>query len=78
MVPHPAPRIADGFADLVDSRIPRGRRHALLDSVTIAFCGVISGAESWVEVAQWGRVKQDWLADWLDLPHGIPSHDTFG
>jgi len=78
MVLHPAPRIADGFADLVDPRIPRGRRHALLDSVTIAVYGVISGAESWVEVAQWGRIKQDWLADWLDLPHGIPSPDSFG
>jgi len=70
----PRARIADGFADLVDPRIPRGRRHALLDSVTIAVCGVISGAESWVEVAQWARIKQDWL----DRPHGIPAHDTFG
>lgn len=78
MLPHPAPRIADCFADLVDPRIPRGRRHRLLDIVTIAVCAVISGAESWVEVAQWGRTKQDWLADWLDLPHGIPAHDTFG
>ncbi len=78
MVPHPAPRIADCFADLVDPRIARGRRHQLLDIVTIAVCAVISGAESWVEVAQWGRIKADWLADWLALPHGIPSHDTFG
>ena len=78
MLPHPAPRIADCFCDLVDPRIPHGRRHRLLDIVTIAVCAVISGAESWVEVAQWGRIKQDWLADWLDLPHGIPTHDTFG
>jgi predicted transposase YbfD/YdcC len=78
MLPHPAPRIADCFCDLVDPRIPQGRRHRLLDIVTIAVCAVISGAESWVEVAQWGRIKQDWLADWLDLPHGIPAHDTFG
>lgn len=75
---HPAPRIADCFCDLVDPRIPQGRRHRLLDIVTIAVCAVISGAESWVEVAQWGRSKQDWLADWLELPHGIPAHDTFG
>lgn len=78
MLPHPAPRIAECFCDLVDPRIPQGRRHRLLDLVTIAVCAVISGAESWVEVAQWGRIKQDWLADWLDLPHGIPTHDTFG
>lgn len=78
MLPHPAPRIADCFRDLVDPRLARGRRHRLLDIVTIAVCAVISGAESWVEVAQWGRIKQDWLADWLELPHGIPAHDTFG
>ena len=71
MLPHPAPRIADCFCDLVDPRFPHGRRHRLLDSVTIAVCAVISGAESWVEVAQWGRIKQAWLADWLDLSTGI-------
>ncbi len=78
MVLHPAPQIADCFSDLTDPRISRGRRHALLDIVTIAVCAVISGAESWVEIEQWGRAKQGWLADWLDLPHGIPSHDPFG
>lgn len=78
MLSHPAPRIADCFCDLIDPRIARGRRHRLLDLVTIAVCAVISGAESWVEVEQWGRIKQAWLADWLELPHGIPSHDTFG
>lgn len=78
MLAHPVPRIADCFAELVDPRIPQGRRHRLLDIVTIAVCAVLSGAESWVEVAQWGRIKQDWLTDWLDLPHGIPAHDTFG
>lgn len=78
MLPHPAPRIADCFGDLVDPRIARGRRHRLLDIVTIAVCAVISGAESWVEVAQWGRIKQAWLADWLALPNGIPAHDTLG
>jgi predicted transposase YbfD/YdcC len=78
MLSHPAPRIADCFCDLIDPRIPRGRRHRLLDIVTIAVCAVLSGAESWVEVAQWGRAKQAWLAAWLDLPHGIPAHDTFG
>lgn len=41
-------------------------------------CAVISGAESWVEVEQWGQVKADWLTDWLGLAHGIPSQDTFG
>lgn len=78
MLAHPAPRIADCFADLVDPRIERTKRHQLLDIVTIALCAVISGAETWVEVEQWGQSKVDWLSDWLVLPHGIPSHDTLG
>jgi DDE_Tnp_1-associated len=47
MLSHPAPRIADCFCDLVDPWIARGRRHRVLDLVTIAVCAVISGAESW-------------------------------
>lgn len=78
MADHSSPRIADCFADLVDPRVARTRRHNLLDIITIALCGVICGAESWVEVEDWGDAKLDWLRTWLALPHGIPSHDTFG
>lgn len=78
MVPHPASRIAACFVDLVDPRVARCRRHALLDIVTIAVCAVLAGADTFVDIAAWGRAKQDWLAEWLELPHGIPSHDTFG
>jgi predicted transposase YbfD/YdcC len=78
MSTHPSLRIADCFVDLVDPRINRTKRHALLDLVTIALCGVMCGAESWVEVADWGDAKLEWLRAWLELPNGIPSHDTFG
>jgi DDE_Tnp_1-associated len=44
----------------------------------IAICAVIAGAESWVEVATFGQAKESWLKRFLDLPNGIPSHDTFG
>ncbi|MCA9858107.1 MAG: ISAs1 family transposase [Thermomicrobiales bacterium] len=74
----PVPRIADCFHDLVDPRIERTKRHQLLDVVTIALCAVLAGAESWVEVAEWGEIKLPWLRTWLKLPNGIPSHDTFG
>lgn len=74
----PAPLIADCFFDLVDPRIARTRRHQLLDIVAIALCAVLAGAESWVEVEEWGEIKLSWLRSWLDLPNGIPSHDTFG
>ena len=70
--------IRQHFAALDDPRIERSKRHALLDIVTIALCGVICGAESWVEIAHFGNAKQAWFARFLDLPHGIPSHDTFG
>ena len=43
----------------------------------IAVCAVISGAESWEDMALYGRSKQDWLGTFLALPNGIPSHDTF-
>lgn len=78
MLPHPASRIADCFVDLVDPRVPRCRRHTLLDIVTITVCAVLSGADTFVDIAAWGQAKRDWLQEWLVLPNGIPSHDTFG
>ena len=74
----PSPLIADCFFDLVDPRLARTRRHQLLDIVAIALCAVLAGAESWVEVEEWGDIKLSWLRAWLALPNGIPSHDTFG
>src|SRR3990170_2325955 len=50
----------------------------LLDMVTIALCAAICGADSWVDVEKFGLAKQEWFARFLQLPHGIPSHDTFG
>ena len=49
-----------------------------MDIVTIALCGVIAGADSWVDVEAFGKRKAEWLRKMLDLPNGIPSHDTFG
>jgi predicted transposase YbfD/YdcC len=66
------------FAGLEDPRDARARRHELLDIVVIALCGVISGADSWVDVAEFGLAKLEWFQQFLHLPNGIPSHDTFG
>ena len=44
----------------------------------IALCAIISGADSWTQVTEYGRSKQNWFAQFLALPNGIPSHDTFG
>ena len=66
------------FADLPDPRIERCKRHELLDIVAVALCAVICGADTWVDVAEFGRSKEAWLRTFLALPNGIPSHDTFG
>jgi predicted transposase YbfD/YdcC len=74
----PGRGLRDHFADLPDPRIERTKRHQLLDIVTIAICAVVCGADTWVAVEQFGKRKRAFLAQFLDLPHGIPSHDTFG
>jgi predicted transposase YbfD/YdcC len=66
------------FDGLADPRVERGRRHELLEIVVIAICGVISGADTWVDIADFGQAKQEWFEQFLHLPNGIPSHDTFG
>jgi len=53
-------------------------RHELLDIVIVAILAVIAGADTWVEIADFGRTKETWLKTFLSLPNGIPSHDTFG
>ena len=70
--------IMDHFQDLEDPRIERSKRHQLLDIVAIAVSAVICGADSWVYVEMFGKSKEEWFRTFLDLPNGIPSHDTFG
>lgn len=53
-------------------------RHELLDIIIIAILATICGADSWVEIAVFGRKKEKWLKQFLKLENGIPSHDTFG
>jgi predicted transposase YbfD/YdcC len=65
------------FGSVTDPRIARTRRHDLLDILFIALAGMLSGAEDFVTIAEYGRNKQDWLKNLLGLPNGIPSHDTF-
>lgn len=66
------------FENLTDPRVERTKRHLLIDMVTIGLCAAICGADSWVDVEKFGHAKRDWFARFLELPHGIPSHDTFG
>ena len=75
---HPAHSIMRHFEDLPDPRSPLGRRHVLSDLLAIAICAVICGADGWSAVEEFGHSKARWFATFLQLPHGIPSHDTFG
>lgn len=70
--------MAEHFGVLVDPRIEQKTRHKLQDIVTIAVLAAICGADGWVEVQVFGETKCQWLKQFLELPHGIPSHDTFG
>jgi len=74
-------RIAAGiekhFGELKDPRIDRTKRHKLLDIVVIAICAVIAGADNWEDIAEFGKARVDWFKTFLELPNGIPSHDTF-
>ncbi len=74
----PATSISEHFEALTDPRRDHTKAHGLLDIVAITLCAVICGADGWVDVATFGRVKETWLRTFLALPGGIPSHDTFG
>ena len=75
----PASSFQDYFATLTDPRCPDApnNRHQLMDILLIAVCAVICGAEGWEDIEEYGTAHAKWFADILDLPHGIPGHDTF-
>ncbi len=66
------------FAQVEDPRMERTRLHRLRDIIILAICGVLCGAEGWVEIEEFGKAKEAFFTDLLTLPNGIPSHDTFG
>lgn len=78
MEERPAASITSYFSSLEDPRSDHTKRHKLMDIITIAICGVICGADSWVDMELFGKCKEEWLKGFLELPNGIPSHDTFG
>jgi predicted transposase YbfD/YdcC len=51
-------------------------KHPLVDVIMLGFCGVLAGCEDFVELATWGHLNEAFLRTFLELPHGIPSHDT--
>jgi len=70
--------ILNYFAGLEDPRSSKNISHPLVNVVSIAILGTICGANDWVAIETYGKAKEAWLGTFLDLSHGIPSHDTFG
>ncbi|MEG4837910.1 transposase family protein [Microcoleus sp. B9-D4] len=65
------------FANLKYPRIERSKEHLLKDIIAIAILAIISGSDGWVAIEAYGNAKYKWLKSFLELPNGIPSHDTF-
>jgi predicted transposase YbfD/YdcC len=65
------------FADIPDPRQANGKLHNLTDIILISILAVLSGADDFVDIAAYGQAKETWLKTFLELPNGIPSHDTF-
>jgi predicted transposase YbfD/YdcC len=69
--------ITEHFLTITDGRADNSA-HKLINIIMVAVCGVIAGADSWVEIEHFGHDRIDWLKTFLELPNGIPSHNTFG
>ena len=77
-MPEEPPTIVEHFSSLTDPRIRLKTKHKLIDIIVITVCATICGADDWTEIETYGKLKQEWLEEFLELPNGIPSHDTFG
>jgi len=63
---------------LEDHRVERTKKHSMTDILVISVCGFICGVDNWVDLEEFGVMKLEWFQSFLELPNGIPSHDTFG
>ena len=69
--------ISKAFGELTEPRINRNLRHPLVNIITISICAIICGCDDFCSIEEYGNSKSDWFKSFLDLEHGIPSHDTF-
>ena len=71
-----SPNIAEHFSILKDHRIERHKKHELIDVLVLCVSAVISGAEGWKDIVDFGHTKLDWLRQFVPLENGIPVDDT--
>src|SRR5215207_564566 len=70
--------LVESLQTIPDSRRPgENLKHPLVDLIILGFCGVLAGCDDFVEIAEWGKVNEAFFRSFLELPHGIASHDTF-
>lgn len=69
--------IEEYFSIITDPRKSINKRHKLIDIIVISICATLTGCETFVEIAKYGELKEEWLKEFLELPNGVPSHDTF-
>jgi predicted transposase YbfD/YdcC len=74
---NPLQQFATHFENLTDPRVERTRRHILQDILVVALCAMIANANTWVDIERFGKSKLGLLRRFLELPNGVPSHDTF-
>ena len=70
--------IEEHFGTIPDERVVNRSLHKLVDIIAIAILAILCGADEWVAIETYGKAKEEWLKTFLELPNGIPSHDTFG
>ncbi len=70
--------IEEHFGKIPDERVTTRSLHKLVDIIAVAILAILCGADGWVAIETYGKAKKEWLKTFLELPNGIPSHDTFG
>jgi hypothetical protein len=66
------------FSVIPDPRTGNRKVHKLIDIIAIAIIATLCGEDDWVGIEEFGLAREEWFRQFLELPHGIPSHDTFG
>src|ERR1051325_546931 len=75
---NPLQQFATHFENLTELQMERIRRHILQDILVLALCAMIANADTWVDIERFCKSKLTFLRRFLELPNGIPAHDTFG
>lgn len=70
--------IMEHFEGLPDPRRDHNKEHKLIDIIALSLCGVLAGCEAFTEIEQFGEHQEDFFRQFLELPNGVPSHDTIG